>query len=427
MADVFLNVKAERFTHTHRIATRNSNRGKPVTKSAAAPLRALTAVALCDGHDAAIVAVSRVLRQHGFEVVYIGFHKSPAQIVHAAIQEDVDVIGISSYNGGHTEFLEDVMKRLRAEGCDIPVVAGGGGTITPDDVAELTKLGVARIFAPGETLDQMADAVTEIARKHQKTVKVDAPLLKKALGGDHASLGRVITAIENDGAPSEEMLAPFTPATRPFVVGIAGPGGAGKSTLIDELALRWLRECDTPMAVLCSDPSGAGTQHNENGGALLGDRIRMLAANEPRLFARSLATRRPAPSAARSAPRSTSCVIVISASSSLRSAGIGQADHPFGAEVDLSILVMTDEFGSPIQLEKMAALEAADLVVLNKSDRPTSPAAASMIRSRLRSVRRPHGHPVELIPTRAHTHRDPGVDALFARIVELMKSPASTT
>jgi methylmalonyl-CoA mutase len=398
-----------------------------VTKSTAAPLRALTAVALCDGHDAAIVAVSRVLRQHGFEVVYIGFHKSPAQIVHAAIQEDVDVIGISSYNGGHTEFLEDVMKRLRAEGCDIPVVAGGGGTITPDDVAELTKLGVARIFAPGETLDQMADAVTEIARKHQKTVKVDAPLLKKALGGDHASLGRVITAIENDGAPSEEMLAPFSPATRPFVVGIAGPGGAGKSTLIDELALRWLRECDTPMAVLCSDPSGAGTQHNENGGALLGDRIRMLAANEPRLFARSLATRRPGAISGAVGPtlnvlRHSDFRLVI-----VESAGIGQADHPFGAEVDLSILVMTDEFGSPIQLEKMAALEAADLVVLNKSDRPTSPAAASMIRSRLRSVRRPHGHPVELIPTRAHTHRDPGVDALFARIVELMKSPASTT
>lgn len=397
-----------------------------MTKPAAAPLRALTAVALCDGHDAAIVAVSRVLRQHGFEVVYIGFHKSPAQIVHAAIQEDVDVIGISSYNGGHTEFLEDVMKRLRATGCDIPVVAGGGGTITPDDVAELTKIGVARVFAPGETLDQMADAVTEIARKHHKPVVVDAALLKKALAGDHASLGRVVTAIENEGAPPEEMLAAFTPAHRPIVVGIAGPGGAGKSTLIDELALRWLAQCPEPMAVLCSDPSGAGTQHNENGGALLGDRIRMLSASDPRMFARSLATRRPGAISGAVGPtlkvlRHSDLRLII-----VESAGIGQADHPFGAEVDLSILVMTDEFGSPIQLEKMAALEAADLVVLNKADRPSSPAAASMIRSRLRSVRRPHGNPVELMTTRAHTHRDPGVDALFARILELMKAPAPT-
>ena len=128
-----------------------------------APLRALTAVALCDGHDAAIVAVSRALRLHGFEVIYCGFHKSPRHIVQAAVQEDADVIGISSYNGGHAEFMEDLFKHLRAFGRNIPVVCGGGGTITHDDVHELLALGVARVFLPGETLDAMATDVKTIA------------------------------------------------------------------------------------------------------------------------------------------------------------------------------------------------------------------------------------------------------------------------
>lgn len=383
------------------------------------PLRALTAVALCDGHDAAIVAVSRTLRQHGFEVVYIGFHRSPAQIAHAAVQEDVDVIGISSYNGGHAEFIADVLRRLREAGRDIPIVAGGGGTITPQDVAELTRMGVARVFLPGETLDGMAAEVTRIARERRRTRSRDAATIQRALAGEHPPLGELITSIEDDG-PLPAGALPDDPVQRlPFIVGIAGPGGAGKSTLIDELALRWLEKRGKPAAILCSDPSGAGTQLGETGGALLGDRIRMLAASDPRLFVRSLATRRPGAISGAVGPilavlrRSTFPLVIV------ESAGIGQADHPFGREVDLSILVMTDEFGSPIQLEKMAALEAADLVVLNKADRATAQAAASMIRTRLRSVRRPHGRPVELLQTRAHTHRDPGVDKLFDRILEL--------
>lgn len=384
----------------------------------ATPLRALTAVALCDGHDAAIVAVSRALRHRGFEVVYIGFHKSPADIVHAAVQEDVDVIGISSYNGGHAEFMEDVAKHLREAGRDIPIVCGGGGTITPDDVEELARHGVRRVFLPGETLDKIAVSVEEIALRHRRSRGPADKVLAEALRGNHAALGELITMIETGDASATDLAKKATGTTRSLVVGICGPGGAGKSTLIDEIALRWLAQRPEPLAILCSDPTTGDSHDGIAGGALLGDRIRMLAAENPKLFVRSFATRISGSMSHAVEPtvqvlRHGAFPLII-----VESAGIGQSDRPFGPEIDLSVLVMTDEFGSPIQLEKMVALESTDVVVLNKCDRPASSAALSMIRSRLRSVKRL----TALFPTAASRHRDPGVDALFAHL--LGKLPA---
>lgn len=381
------------------------------------PLRALTAVALCDGHDAAIVAVSRALRHSGFEVVYIGFHKSPRQIVQAAVQEDVDVIGISSYNGGHFEFLDDVMRLLKEAGRSIPVVCGGGGTMTKDDETELAAIGVARVFLPGESLEAMAAEVRAIASRHRRRRSLDAATVAKARAMDPAALGEAISAIE-EGVP----LPKFEPLgvdefpILPFVVGICGPGGAGKSTLIDELCLRWLAQETGPLAVLCSDPTTGVPGERSAGGALLGDRLRMIATDNPRLFVRSFGTRRPGAMSAAVAPtieflRHSACPLVI-----VESAGIGQSDRPYGAEVDLSILVMTDEFGSAIQLEKLSALEAADLVVLNKSDRPSAQAALSMIRSHLRSLKRTRQRDAEALTTSASTHHDPGVNKLFEEI-----------
>ncbi|MDX2175400.1 MAG: cobalamin-dependent protein [Candidatus Sumerlaeia bacterium] len=384
-----------------------------------APIRALTAVALCDGHDAAIVAVSRALRLHGVEVVYIGFHKSPAEVAHAAVQEDVDVIGLSSYNGGHVEYVADLAAHLRRAGASPAIVCGGGGTITPEDVAELKALGVARVFLPGETLDDMARVVRRIAR--DRVPAEDPPdLAARALEGEPLALGRVMTLIER-GAAAAELLPADATDRQVRVVAVAGPGGAGKSTLIDELVLRWLKATDQPVAVLCSDPSGAIDRESGEAGALLGDRIRMLSAGDPRVFARSLATRTssalsPAVREMAAFLRKGPFPLVI-----VETAGIGQADQPFADAFDLSVLVMTDEFGSPIQLEKLAALEAADVVVLNKSDRPAAPAAQSMIRSRLRSVRREGRPPVEFLATAASRHRDPGVDRLYALLAERLR------
>jgi methylmalonyl-CoA mutase len=383
------------------------------------PIRVLTAVALCDGHDAAIVAVSRALRHRGMEVVYIGFHKSPRQIAEAAIQEDVDIVGISSYNGGHVEFVEDVVAHMDRLGRRLPIVCGGGGTMTPDDVAALAPLGVARVFLPGETLESIAIEVERIALGSKRTRGPVAAVAPRAYRGDMAALAELLTLVENDGALAAEA-ASLAPADAPgaFVAGICGPGGAGKSTMIDELCLRWIADpARGPVCVLCSDPSS--TMAGEGcGGALLGDRIRMVATERERVFVRSLATRAQGavspsvPALLRTLRRGPFPLVI------LESAGIGQGDHPFGSEVDLNIVVMTDEFGSPIQLEKMMALEQADAVVLNKADRPAAPAAASMIRARLRSIRRPGKPAVELFTASASRHRDAGVDALFAWILE---------
>lgn len=381
------------------------------------PLRVLTAVALCDGHDAAIVAVSRALRRRGFEVVYIGFHKSPSQIARAALQEDVDLIGISSYNGGHAEFVEEVIRHLREAGRDIPVVCGGGGTITPDDARELMALGVARVFEPGMTLEAIAVELEELAQSRRLKRRATPDLMACAAEGHDSAVGQVLTAIEGGAAvPVPKSVA------APFVVGVSGPGGAGKSTLVDELVLRWLAAGKGPVAVLCSDPSISPASHDGFGGALLGDRIRLISTNDPRVFVRSFATRGTQPLSAAVGPvlswlRHGPYPLVI-----VETAGIGQADDPFSGDIDLLLLVMTDEFGSPLQLEKMVMLERCDAVVLNKSDRPAALAAQSMLRSRLRSVRSPKGLPVPLFPTIAHRHRDAGVDAVFSRMLEAMAS-----
>ncbi|MBI5155613.1 cobalamin B12-binding domain-containing protein [Candidatus Poribacteria bacterium] len=396
-----------------------------MTAQTTAPFRALTAVALCDGHDAAIVAVSRALRREGLEVIYLGFNKSPGQIVRAAIDEDADVIGISSYNGGHLEFLADVMRLLRERGAAIPVVAGGGGTITAADTRVLKELGVAEVFPPGMTMWDMASAVRGICESHR--ARRGQPLSELAAAvaaADRRAIARALTLVEaSHPGPDNELDTLLSeariPDAHPVVVGIAGNGGAGKSTLIDELLLRFDREGKHRVAVVCCDPTTAGVARDGQamGGALLGDRIRMLSADCESVYIRSVATRHNPGGVSGSLARAVKVLaatpfdVII-----LESAGIGQADNPFAGLADISVYVMTSEFGSALQLEKTVILESADIVVLNKCDQPAAPAALRGIRARLRS----EGRKVDLCGVTAVRHRDPGMDALFGLIGQAM-------
>lgn len=385
------------------------------------PLRALTAVALCDGHDAAIVAVNRALRHRGFEVIYLGFHKSPRAIVRAGVQEDVDVIGLSSYNGGHLEFVEDVMKIQREYGVDIPVVMGGGGTITAADEPDLRAAGVARIFAPGMTLDAMAEEVRALCRNHRHERAALGAVTESALDGNAVALATCLSRIEL-GEHAAELRHPSPP---PFVVGICGPGGAGKSTLLDELVLRFVREGKGSPAVLCSDPTNSGSRElGTGGGALLGDRIRLLCSDREEVFIRSLATRshgggisEASEAMVRFLRQSNRPVVFV------ESAGIGQADDPFGKSVDLTIYVLTAEFGSALQLEKNVMLELADVVVLNKADQPNAKAAFTTLKSRLRG-RQQQG--AALLMASAASHLDKGVDEVYAEVCARMEKFRAT-
>ncbi|MGB8474246.1 MAG: cobalamin-dependent protein, partial [Candidatus Acidiferrum sp.] len=249
----------------------------------AVPVRILTAVPICDGHDSAINTINLEFIRHGIEVVYLGFHRYAGDIVRAAIQEDVAAIGISSYNGGHIDFFAEVVRQLRRQGAgDIAVFGGGGGTITFDDARLMKRQGVDQIFFAGTSLVEMADYV----RKHYGKARKKRPA--KSSRPDLV-LARELTKIEDaftNGGREKKSRNQKSVIRNSKVVGFTGPGGAGKTTLIDELILRFLRnEPKARIAILSHDPSVIGE------GALLGDRATMINSQDDRVFMRSMATR----------------------------------------------------------------------------------------------------------------------------------------
>jgi isobutyryl-CoA mutase len=392
-------------------------------ESGARPLRFITAASLFDGHDAAINIIRRILQSHGAEVVHLGHNRSVADIVRAALQEDADGIAVSSYQGGHNEYFRYMVDMLREHDAEhIRVVVGGGGTIAPAERRALEKYGVERVYGPEEGLRLGLEGMIEDVFKRVRATS--RPELPPGADGprDYLRIGRSLSLIEqaaDDPAALAELRGSGAERKRAVpVLGITGTGGAGKSSLTDELLNRFLRSFpELSIAVLAVDPTRRRT-----GGALLGDRIRMNSLSDERVYMRSVATRRQhlATSAALGDAieflKSVGFGLVI-----VETAGIGQSDTEIVDLVDLPVYVMTSEYGAASQLEKIDMLDFAEIVVLNKFEKRGAEDALRDVRKQWKRNRkefRLKDDDVPVFPTIASQFNDPGVNRLFAAVCE---------
>jgi methylmalonyl-CoA mutase len=401
------------------MSTAASNPPRASGDRAATPLRFVTAASLFDGHDAAINIMRRLIQAQGAEVVHLGHNRSVDDIVRAAVQEDADGIAVSSYQGGHNEFFRYMVDRLADLGAGhIRVFGGGGGTITPEEIAVLMEYGVERIYHPHDGMEMGLNAMIEdlIARTEAARVPTAVP----AGGESTVDLARMISAIE-EGVFDDGELASLRKewqvrAGRVPVIGITGTGGAGKSSVTDEILNRFLAYFpDMRIAVLAVDPTRRRT-----GGALLGDRIRMNSLRSDRIYMRSIATRRQ--HLATSEMLADHIAYLKSQGFDLlivETAGIGQSDSEIVDMVDFSMYIMTSDYGAASQLEKIDMLDFADLIVLNKFDKRGAEDALRDIRKQWKRNHVAFDTPddeVPVFPTIASQFNDPGVTWMFAEL-----------
>ncbi|MDK2908445.1 MAG: isobutyryl-CoA mutase [Bacteroidales bacterium] len=388
------------------------------------PIRIVTAASLFDGHDAAINLMRRILQTSGAEVIHLGHDRSVQEIVECAIQEDVQAIAVTSYQGGHMEFFKYMYDLLQERRCGhIRIFGGGGGVILPHEIEELHAYGITRIYSPDDGrrmgLQGMINDLLE---------KCDFPAgdledvsLQDIQKQDYRALGRLITAIENKSEKATSMVKAMVEscdtATTP-VIGITGTGGAGKSSLTDEVLKRMLVNYpDKKFAVVSVDPT-----KRRSGGALLGDRIRMNSASNPRIFMRSLATRQAHQSLSKyisevlCAIRHAGFDLIF-----LESSGIGQSDTAIVDHSDLSIYVMTPEYGAPSQLEKIDMIDFADFVIINKADKRGAADALRDVRKQYQRTHLRFDEPVENMPvflTISSQFNDAGVNRFFEKLTQ---------
>ncbi|HTY18915.1 MAG TPA: methylmalonyl-CoA mutase family protein [Myxococcota bacterium] len=398
-----------------------------------ARLRVVTAASLFDGHDAAINIMRRLLQAQGAEVIHLGHDRSVEEIAQAALQEDADAVAVSSYQGGHMEFFRYLVERLRALGAGhVRVYGGGGGTITRDEAEALCAAGVARIYLPedGRRLGLEGMIREIVAAPRERPTDDPQALLARIAPGDPGAVARLISRLEEDGHdaqgagghPALERIRSALAARRGRspapVVGFTGTGGAGKSSVVDEVVRRVRRDHpELAIGCLLVDPT-----RRRSGGALLGDRIRMNAIGAPGIYVRSLATRQ-AHLALSQAVRDAVAVLQAAGYDLVlvETAGIGQSDSEITDLADLSVYVMTPEYGAPSQLEKIDMLDLADLIVLNKADRAGAEDALRDVRRQWRRNRAAGAGPEDAAPvyaTVASRFQDPGVERFYRALAE---------
>ncbi|MEI6459115.1 MAG: methylmalonyl-CoA mutase family protein [Pseudomonadota bacterium] len=390
------------------------------------PLRFVSAASLFDGHDAAINVMRRLIQAQGAEVIHLGHNRSVEDIVRAALQEDADAIAVSSYQGGHNEFFRYMIDMLRERGAGhVRVFGGGGGTITPEEIRALAAYGVERIYHPNDGahlgLVGMIDDLMARARNQRHATVVPETVTIE----DELSVGRMLSALEEQAIPDAEMLRlrkrwELSGKQTP-VIGVTGTGGAGKSSVVDELIQRFLTTFPSMrIAILAVDPT-----RRRSGGALLGDRIRMNSLRSPRIYMRSMATRRQ--HAATSAMLKDAIAFLKGQAYDLvivETAGIGQSDSEIVDLVDFPIYVMTSDYGAASQLEKIDMIDYADLVVLNKYDRR---GAQDALRDVRKQWRRNHvqfelrDEDVPVYPAIASQFNDPGITWMFVNLCRLLR------
>ncbi len=390
-------------------------------------VRFVTAASLFDGHDASINIMRRILMSQGAEVIHLGHNRSVEEIVTAALQEDAQGIAISSYQGGHVEYFKYMIDLLKERGgAHIKVYGGGGGVIVPSEIKELHDYGVARIFSPedGQRMG-LVGMITYMIKACDIDLSDYAPTSLTALtDGDMSArqrpLAQLITALENGKASPELKKALHEAAanTKAPALGITGTGGAGKSSLTDELIrrLRIDQEDQLNVAVISIDPS-----RRKSGGALLGDRIRMNAispwSSKQRVFMRSLATREAGSEISQALPDVVAaCRVAGFDLIIVETSGIGQGDAAIVPHVDCSLYVMTPEFGAASQLEKIDMLDFADFVAINKFDRKGAQDALRDVAKQVQRNREAWTVPTEHMPvfgTQASRFNDDGVTALY--------------
>ncbi|MCF8239155.1 MAG: methylmalonyl-CoA mutase family protein [Saprospiraceae bacterium] len=389
-------------------------------------VRLVTAASLFDGHDAAINIMRRIMQSSGAEIIHLGHNRSVQEIVDAAIQEDAQGIAITSYQGGHNEFFKYMYDLLKERGAGhIKIFGGGGGTILPSEIEELHQYGITRIYSPDDGrhlgLQGMINDVLE---------QCDYPIgdhlngeVKKLDKSNPGVVARLISAVENYPDQNRdwlEQLAKGLPEKTAPILGITGTGGAGKSSLVDELVRRFLIDFkDKSIAILSVDPSKRKT-----GGALLGDRIRMNAVKSDRAFMRSLATRQS--NLALSAHVQSALTILKAAGYDmiiLETSGIGQSDTEIVDHSDMSLYVMTPEYGAATQLEKIDMLDFADAIAINKFDKRGALDALRDVRKQYQRNHQLFERPVDDMPvigTIASQFNDPGTNQLYRRIMDLL-------
>ncbi len=392
------------------------------------PVRVVTATSLFDGHDAAINIMRRIIQDTGVEVIHLGHNRSVQEIVDAAIEEDVQGVAVSSYQGGHIEFFKYLVDLLRERGAPhVKVFGGGGGVIVPEEIQELERYGVAKIFSPEDGARLGLQGMINLLVEALDFPTVPEPAIAlDGLSPDNKRLvANLISAAESAKVRENGHLARLRAELRERigrrrvpVVGITGTGGAGKSSLTDELIVRVLHDLpDVRVAVLSCDPS-----RRKTGGALLGDRIRMNAIGNPRVYMRSLATRASATEVPEALP---DAILAVKAAGYdlvvTETAGIGQGDSRIVDLVDVSLYVMTSEYGAASQLEKIDMLDFADLAVVNKFEKRGSDDAVQHVRKQVQRNRKAFDRgPAEMpvFGTIASKFNDDGVTALYHALMD---------